>query len=72
MDKKAVDGAFAYAGISKKAVAEFFGRSVPTFYRLIDTENVKPGTMREIAAALGATYEERITFPDGQTFVSKQ
>ncbi|WP_304856968.1 hypothetical protein [Faecalibaculum rodentium] len=70
MDKKIFDSALAYAGTSQRQAAANAGISYKGLNNAVNGGTLKQSTIKDICKVIGARYEERIIFPDGQTFTS--
>lgn len=70
MKKNVLDSAISYAGLSRLSLAEKAGMYYKSLNKSISSESIKQPTIKALCDAMGARYEERIIFPDGQTFTS--
>lgn len=70
MDKRILESAISYSGSSQREIATRTGITYKSLNKSINQGSLKQSTIKKLCDAMGARYEERIIFPDGQVFTS--
>ena len=65
MDRKTINKAIGYSGVSAAEIARRLNISPATFSNRLNKCRFSSDELDEIANALGAEYEEYFKFPDG-------
>lgn len=70
MDKRILESAISYSGSSQREIAARTGVTYKSLNKSINQGSLKQSTIKKLCDTMGARYEERIIFPDGQVFTS--